>query len=104
VTDSLASPAPGINGELRPPGAGAPASTLLKTSAVSDLNGVVTEAYTSGSQIGVTAITAAIATTGASVSQVVAVRGAKPSANGFYFHLRSTPRCRSTRPSASSRP
>jgi hypothetical protein len=85
VTDSLGIPAPGITVSfaLQAPALGI---TLLKTSAVSDLNGVVTEAYTSGSQIGVTAITAAIATTGASVSQVVAVRGAKPSANGFYFH------------------
>jgi len=84
VTDSLGVPAPGItvNFALQAPTLGI---TLLKTSAVSDLNGVVTEGYTSGAEVGVTAITATIPTTGAFVLQPVAVRGAKPSANGFYF-------------------
>ena len=85
VTDSLGIPVPGItvNFALQAPTLGI---TLLKTSGVSDLNGVVTEAYTSGSEVGVTTITATAATTGATVPQTVAVRGAKPSANGFYFH------------------
>jgi len=85
VTDSLGIPVPGItvNFALQAPALGI---TLLKTSAVSDLNGVVSTAYNSGSQVGVTVITATVATTGASAPQTVAVRGAKPSANGFYFH------------------
>jgi len=85
VTDSLGIPVPGItvNFALQAPTLGI---TLLKTSGVSDLNGVVTEAYNSGSEVGVTTITATAATTGATVPQTVAVRGAKPSANGFYFH------------------
>ncbi len=85
LTDSLGVPVPGITVSfaLQAPVLGI---TLLKTSAVSDLNGILTESYTSGSEVGVTTITATVATTGAAVPQTIAVRGAKPSANGFYFH------------------
>jgi len=84
VTDSLGVPAPGItvSFSLQAPNLGV---TLLKTSAVSDLNGVVTNSFTSGAEVGVTNLVASIATTGASVTQAIAVRGARPSANGFYF-------------------
>jgi hypothetical protein len=84
VTDSLGIPVPGmtVNFTQQAPVLGI---TLLKTSAVTDLNGVVTEAYTSGSEVGVSGIVATVATSGASVTQAVAVRGAKPSASGFYF-------------------
>jgi len=84
VSDSLGIPAPGItvNFAVQAPVLGI---TLLKTSAVSDLNGVVTAAYTSGSEVGVSGITATVSTTGATVTRAVAVRGAKPSASGFYF-------------------
>ncbi|HEX9602962.1 MAG TPA: Ig-like domain-containing protein [Myxococcales bacterium] len=85
VTDSLGIPVPGVtvNFALQAPALGV---TLLHPSGVTDLNGAVTAAYTSGTQVGVTALTATVATTGATVSQAIAVRGAKPSANGFYFH------------------
>ncbi|HKB76504.1 MAG TPA: hypothetical protein VKC58_07905, partial [Myxococcales bacterium] len=84
VTDSLGIPAPGItvNFALQAPALGI---TLLKASAVTDLNGQVQAGYTSGAEVGVTTLIASIATTGASVPQTIAVRGAKPSAKGFYF-------------------
>ena len=84
VTDSIGIPVGGItvNFALQAPVLGI---TLLKASAVSDLTGVVTEAYTSGSEVGVTTLTATVSTTGATVPQPIAVRGAKPSANGFFF-------------------
>lgn len=84
VTDSLGVPAPGItvNFTIQAPTLGI---TLLKTSGVSDLNGAVTAAFTSGLEVGVTNVVATVATTNATVPQAVAVRGAKPSANGFYF-------------------
>jgi len=85
VTDALGVPVPntGVTLALQAPQLGV---TLMKTSTNTDVNGVALASYQAGPQVGVTAITATVTSTGARVSQVVAVRGAKPSANGFYFH------------------
>jgi hypothetical protein len=60
--------------------------TLAQTSAVTAADGTVSVGYNAGAQVGITAITATVAATGASGSKPIAVRGAKPSASGFYFH------------------
>ena len=69
VTDSLGILVPGItvNFAVQAPALGL---TLLHPSGVSDLNGVVSAAYTSGTQVGVTAITATVATTGARLNPI----------------------------------
>src|SRR5437868_3027179 len=43
-----------------------------------------------GALVGITAITATVAATGAAGSQPIAVRGARPSASGFYFRCSKT--------------
>jgi hypothetical protein len=84
VTDALGVPVPntGVTFAVQAPQLGI---TLMKTSTNTDANGVAQASYQSGTQVGVTSITATVTSTGASVSRAVAVRGAKPSANGFYF-------------------
>ena len=59
--------------------------TLAQASAVTSGDGTVSVGYDAGPQVGITAITATVTATGASGSQPIAVRGAKPSASGFYF-------------------
>ena len=58
--------------------------TLGRTTATTGSDGTASVDYSSGSEVGVSAITASIAA-GAGGSQAIAVRGAKPSAAGFYF-------------------
>ncbi len=59
--------------------------TVVHTSSTTDSNGLVAVDYSAGTEVGVTSITATVVATSASVSHTVAVRGAKPSAAGFYF-------------------
>jgi hypothetical protein len=59
--------------------------TLGRTIGVTAGNGTVSLDYTGGSEVGVTSITATVPSTGATGSHAIAVRGAKPSASGFYF-------------------
>ena len=59
--------------------------TVGHTSSTTDSTGLVAVDYSAGSEVGVTSITATVAASGASVSHTIAVRGAKPSAAGFYF-------------------
>jgi hypothetical protein len=59
--------------------------TLGQITGTSDANGLVSVDYAAGSLVGVGTITATLTATGASASHPIAVRGAKPSASGFYF-------------------
>lgn len=59
--------------------------TLAQTSGVTAADGTVSVAYSAGPEVGVTSITATVGTTGIAASHSIAVRGAKPSASGFYF-------------------
>lgn len=59
--------------------------TLNSTSSFTDGIGQVQVAYSSGPEVGVTSITATAHGTMASGIHSVAVRGARPSASGFYF-------------------
>jgi hypothetical protein len=84
VTDAQGTPAPGAAvtfGQALPN-----LVTLSNTTATSDANGNAVVAYTSGPEVGVSSITATLTATGAIASHPVAVRGAKPSGSGFYFH------------------
>jgi hypothetical protein len=84
ITDSVGTPAPGAAvtfGQALPN-----LVTLGHTTATSDSSGLVVVDYSAGAEVGVTAITATLTATGAIASHPVAVRGAKPSASGFYFH------------------
>jgi hypothetical protein len=85
VTDSLGVPVPNaaVTFAVQAPQLGV---TLLRTGTNTDVNGQVQAAYSAGTQVGVTQIRATVTVTGASVAHAVAVRGARPSANGFYFH------------------
>ena len=64
--------------------------TLAQTSAVTSASGTVSVGYDAGPLVGITAITATVAATGAAGSQPIAVRGARPSASGFYFRCSKT--------------
>jgi len=64
--------------------------TLGHTVGVTASDGTVSVDYTAGSMVGVSAITAAVGGGGPSGSYPVAVRGAKPSASGFYFRCEKT--------------
>ena len=59
--------------------------TLNSTSGTTDADGHVSVAYSAGPEIGVTSITATAHGTQATGVHSVAVRGARPSASGFYF-------------------
>jgi len=52
---------------------------------VTDANGDAVVAYTAGDIVGVSSVVATITGTTTSATAMVAVRGAKPSASGFYF-------------------
>ena len=84
VTDSLGVPVvnTAVTFAVQAPQLGV---TLLKTGTNTDTSGQVQVAYQSGTQVGVTEIRATVTATGATATQAVAVRGARPSANGFYF-------------------
>jgi hypothetical protein len=64
--------------------------TLANTTGVTVADGSVTVSYNAGSQVGISAITAAVGATGITGSHPIAVRGAKPSASGFYFRCART--------------
>lgn len=83
VTDSQGTPAPGaaVTFSQAVPNL----VTLGHTSATSDNSGNVVVDYSSGAEVGVSSIIATLTATGAAASHTVAVRGAKPSASGFYF-------------------
>jgi hypothetical protein len=84
VTDAYGSPVPGATvnfGQQSPQ-----LVTLASASAVSASDGTVLAAYASKGEVGVTTLTATLVSSGAVATQTIAVRGAKPSANGFYFH------------------
>jgi hypothetical protein len=59
--------------------------TLALPTGVTGADGSVSVAYNAGAQVGISAITAAVGTTGITGSHPIAVRGARPSASGFYF-------------------
>ncbi|HYS08965.1 MAG TPA: hypothetical protein VEP66_09480, partial [Myxococcales bacterium] len=59
--------------------------TLGRTLSVTNASGQAFVDYTAGTEVGVSAIIATVPATGATSSHAVAVRGAKPSAAGFYF-------------------
>jgi hypothetical protein len=83
VTDTLGSPVPGVTvnfTEAQPA-----LVTLGRTSAITDATGHVVVDYASGAEVGVSSIVATVAASGATASHAIAVRGAKPSASGFYF-------------------
>jgi hypothetical protein len=83
VTDPYGLPVPGaaVNfGQQSPQ-----LVTLNSTSGVSGADGTLQLAYTSQTEVGVTTLTATLVATGSVARQTVAVRGAKPSASGFYF-------------------
>ena len=83
VTDASGRPVPGATVTF---GQSQPALvTLAQASAVTGGDGTVNVGYDAGPQVGITKITATVTATGASGSQPIAVRGAKPSASGFYF-------------------
>jgi len=64
--------------------------TLGRTLGVTGSDGVVSVDYTSGPNVGISAIIATVPATGATGSHPIAVRGAKPSASGFYFRCDHT--------------
>ncbi|HZR10443.1 MAG TPA: hypothetical protein VFA79_17780 [Myxococcales bacterium] len=59
--------------------------TLANATGVTVADGSVNVSYNAGSQVGISAITATVASTTITGSHPIAVRGAKPSASGFYF-------------------
>lgn len=59
--------------------------TLGRTTGVTGSDGTVAVDYSAGTDVGVSAVIATVPLTGATSSHPVAVRGAKPSAAGFYF-------------------
>src|SRR5205823_3892868 len=82
VTDAAGRPVSGIVvtfGQRQPA-----LVTLGRTTATTSSDGTVSVDYSAGSEVGVSAITASIVA-GATGSHAIAVRGAKPSAAGFYF-------------------
>jgi hypothetical protein len=83
VTDSLGTPVPQalVNFSVATPAL----VTLNRTSAATDATGKVVIDYSSGTEAGVTTLTATVASTGARTSHSIAVRGAKPSAANFSF-------------------
>jgi hypothetical protein len=64
--------------------------TLGHTVGVTASDGTVSVDYTAGSVVGVSAITATVGGGGPTGSYPLAVRGAKPSASGFYFRCAQT--------------
>jgi hypothetical protein len=64
--------------------------TLGRTLGVTGNDGKVIVDYTSGPNVGISAIIATVPATGATGSHPIAVRGAKPSASGFYFRCNQT--------------
>jgi hypothetical protein len=84
VTDSVGTPAPGAAVTFAQ--ALPNLVTLGHTTATSDGSGLVGVDYSAGTEVGVTSISSTLTATGAIASHPVAVRGAKPSASGFYFH------------------
>ena len=64
--------------------------TLGRTTGVTGSDGTVIVDYTSGPNLGISAIIATVPATGATGSHPIAVRGAKPSASGFYFRCDRT--------------
>jgi len=88
VTDSAGRPTPSVAVSFSQR---APALvTLGRTAGVTDNNGQVIVDYTSGTVTGISAIVATVPSTGVSGSHPVAVRGARPSASGFYFRCDKT--------------
>jgi hypothetical protein len=59
--------------------------TLGRTTGVTGVDGTVSVDYSAGAEVGVTSINATVAGTAVTGSHAIAVRGAKPSASGFYF-------------------
>lgn len=59
--------------------------SLSATGGVTDSNGNIGVTYSSRIELGVTSIVATLTATGAQATASIAVRGAKPSAAGFYF-------------------
>lgn len=84
VTDSLGTPIPGIDVTFTQ---GNPALvTLGRTTITTGADGTAAVDYTAKTDVGVSSIIATVVATGAKASHAIAVRGAKPSAAGFYFH------------------
>jgi hypothetical protein len=83
ITDSAGAPVPGISvtfSQAQPA-----LTTLGHTSGITAADGTVAADYSAGPRAGITSIRATVDATLASTSHAVAVRGAKPSASGFYF-------------------
>jgi len=83
VTDSAGAPVPGISvtfSQAQPA-----LTTLGHSSGITAADGTVAADYSAGPRAGITSIRATVDATLASTSHAVAVRGAKPSASGFYF-------------------
>jgi hypothetical protein len=59
--------------------------TLNNLSGRTDSQGVVSVGYNAGPEVGVSTISATVSGTSVSGSQQIAVRGARPSASGFFF-------------------
>ena len=59
--------------------------TLGHTTGTSDTTGHVVVDYAAGGEVGVSSISATLTVNGAVASHPIAVRGARPSASGFYF-------------------
>ena len=83
VTDSTGTPLQGIDVNFTQAN---PQLVVLGHSKVTtDASGLAVIDYSAGPQVGVSSIQAAVAVTGAAAAHPIAVRGAKPSASGFYF-------------------
>lgn len=83
VTDANGVPAPGaaVTFSQQQP----QLVTLGTVGGVTDANGKVVVDYHSGTEVGVTSVSATLTSNGSVASSSVAVRGARPSASGFYF-------------------
>ena len=83
ITDALGSPVPGAEVDFTQ---NQPALvSFANSSATTDAQGLAAVSYSAGPEVGVSSIVATVAATGATTSRSVAVRGARPSASGFYF-------------------
>jgi len=88
VTDSAGRPVPNaaVNFSQRQPAL----VTLGRTLGVTSSDGIVIVDFSAGPNVGISAIIATVPATGATGSHPIAVRGAKPSASGFYFRCDRT--------------
>jgi hypothetical protein len=82
VKDDFGAPVPNVIVDLS---ASSTLVNLTTSSAQTDLNGLVSVSYSSGTDIGVTSIYATIHNTTIRAIHPIAIRGATPSATGFYF-------------------